>query len=553
MLPDSVVNLISAGEVVERPASVVKELVENALDAGASRITVELEQGGRKSITVRDDGCGMNRHDLLLAVQRHATSKITTGKDLESLTSLGFRGEALPSIAAVTHFRILTSDGGESWELRMDGGVLSGVVPASRTRGTTVIAAGLFYNQPARRKFLRSQATELSWVERFVTGCALSRTDVDFTLMHNGSTIFRLKPSSTPSERLMERFGLPGDIRVLRSQGSSGGTEVSLVWFPGQRWNRKIHQYVLVNGRQVYSGLVSGMLDSSLAGPAGHPLVFCGIALPSEEVDVNVHPAKREVRFREPSSVRSALEKALEGLSSGGRTELSRAVSRDWGRNAGSGYAVSSVPGDDLFRRAMELQAPVEQGGGERREGDFPIVQIGRSYLVTSTDKGIVLIDQHAAHERILFETVLEAIRSDSGSGSQTLLLPETVRLDPGELEQLDAYGEVLTRSGFDFHVEDDTLVLTAVPQGTFHGIEALREIIVSLQTPEFREMPVQERVAAAAACAGAVKFGDHLSPLEARHLVDRLFSTSDPFHCPHGRPTLLEITFEELAGRFGR
>jgi DNA mismatch repair protein MutL len=553
VLPDSVINLISAGEVVERPASVVKELVENSLDSGASRITVELEQGGRKSIVVRDDGCGMSRHDLLLAVQRHATSKISSGDDLNSLASLGFRGEALPSIAAVTHFKIITSDGDESWELRMDGGVLSGVHQAPRTRGTTVTAGGLFFNQPARRKFLRTQATELSWAEQFVTGCAISRTDVEFSLMHNGSLLFRLPPAQTVAERLMTRYGLPSDCRFLAEEGESGGTVASMVLFPGHRWNRKTHQYILVNGRQVYSGLVSGTLDAALAGPAGYPLLCCSITVPPGEVDVNVHPAKREVRFREPSRVREAMGSALAGLSDREKNEVSAGLA-----GGGVNYrrfqdGVQAELGRELFERAMEVQAPSEPESHDRRDGDFPIVQIGRSYLVTSTDKGIVLIDQHAAHERILYETVLQAIRSDSGSGSQVLLLPESVRLDAGEIEQLDSCREVLTMSGFDYHVEGDTLVLTAVPQGTFHGIEALREILRSLQSPEFREMPAQERVAAAAACAGAVKFGDVLSSVETRHLVDRLFSTSDPFHCPHGRPTLLEITFEELAGRFGR
>jgi len=553
VLPDSVINLISAGEVVERPASVVKELVENSLDSGASRITVELEQGGRQSIVVRDDGCGMSRHDLLLAVQRHATSKITSGDDLNSLASLGFRGEALPSIAAVTHFKIITSDGDESWELRMDGGVLSGVQQAPRTRGTTVTAGGLFFNQPARRKFLRTQATELSWAEQFVTGCAIARTDVEFSLMHNGSLLFLLPPAQTVAGRLMTRYGLPADCRFIAAGGESGGTGASIVWFPGHRWNRKTHQYILVNGRQVYSGLVSGTLDAALAGPAGYPLLCCSITVPPGEIDVNVHPAKREVRFREPSRVREAMGSALAGLSDKGKTEVSAGLARGGVNYRRFQDGVQAELGRELYDRAMEVQAPSAQESHDRRDGGFPIVQIGRSYLVTSTDKGIVLIDQHAAHERILYETVLQAIRSDSGSGSQALLLPESVRLDAGEIEQLDSCREVLTMSGFDYHVEGDTLVLTAVPQGTFHGIEALREILRSLQSPEFREMPVQERVAAAAACAGAVKFGDALSPAETRHLVDRLFSTSDPFHCPHGRPTLLEITFEELAGRFGR
>ncbi len=551
VLPDTVINLIAAGEVVERPASVAKELVENALDAGATEITVELEQGGRKSIIVRDNGTGMNRHDLLLSVQRHATSKISSRSDLKTFSTLGFRGEALPSIAAVTHLSIVTSDGNEGWRMRMDGGVLRDVSPAARTRGTTITAEGLFYNQPARRHFLRSQATELIWVEKYLTGCALARKDVTFRLIHNGSELFRLSSNQSIPERLRSRYGMPDDTRYVEAEGHSGKTSVKLIWFPDNRWNRKSHQYILVNGRMVYTGLVSGPVDSAIAGPAGYPLLYCSVSVPSEEVDVNVHPAKREVRFRKPSTIRDAVESALGKLPETRKDAMSTVVSGKYSAGATYDTYDKKINADDLFNAALQVQAPAVATA--KNEQDFPIVQIGRSYLVTSTDKGIVLIDQHAAHERILFETVLKSMNSDMESGQQNLLLPENIKLDAAERERLQDYSSVLKKSGFDFHIEGDTLVLTAVPPGTFHGISALREILRSLQNPENDDMPVRERVAAAAACAGAVKFGDSLSQVETRHLVDQLFSTSDPFHCPHGRPTLIEISFKELGEKFGR
>jgi len=558
VLPDRVINLIAAGEVVERPSSVVKELIENSLDAGSTRITVELEQGGRKSITVRDDGTGMSRHDLLLSVQRHATSKITEENDLNSIGSLGFRGEALPSIAAVTHLTITTCDDEGAWCLKMDGGTLRDLSPASRTGGTTVRAEGLFYNQPARRRFLRSKSTELAWVEVYLTGCALARGDVGFSLVHNGRELFDLQPDQTVPERLMARYGLPGDSRYVLSEGEMGDTRAELVWFPDCRWNRRTHQYILVNDRLVSSGLLAGPLKSSLAGPAGYPLVYCGIRVPGEKVDVNVHPAKREVRFREPSQVRGALERALGKLSA--ERKESMTLSRDSSpaeekRNGPSTFAATGQVSPDLFQKAVKLQAPAygQSNSPAGGESGFPIVQIGKSYIVTSTDRGIVIIDQHAAHERILFETVLHSIRKDSETARQKLLLPEYVRLDMMEMDQIRSYQAVLTRSGFEFHFDGETLVLTAVPPGTFHGIEALREIMRSLQDPDSETMPLQEKVAAAAACAGAIKFGDPLSFEEARHLVDRLFTTSDPFHCPHGRPTLIEVTYDELDSKFGR
>jgi DNA mismatch repair protein MutL len=553
ILPDTVINLISAGEVVERPASVVKELIENAIDAQATEITVELEQGGRKSIIVRDNGLGMNRHDLLLSVQRHATSKISSSSDLSSLSTLGFRGEALPSIAAVSHFTILTSDGVDGFRMRMDGGILRDVSPAARTRGTTVTAAGLFYNQPARRRFLRTQATELSWVEKFITGSALGRKEIAFRLLHNGNELFYLPAGQSVPERLRSRYRLPGDGRYVKSEGQSGGTSVKLIWFPDSRWNRKSHQYILVNGRMVYAGLIAGPIDAALSGPAGYPLLYCSVSVPPDEVDVNVHPQKREVRFRKPSSLREAVEAALGELTSSRRSGMKLAAGT--GVSIGIPYSGTDrrIYNEDLFNAALQVQAPGAVDASARAEQEFPIVQIGKSYLVTSTDKGIVLIDQHAAHERILFETVLKSMNSDSESGQQKLLLPEHIRLDAPEREQLDNYRAVLNRSGFEFHIDGETLILTAVPPGTFHGIGALREILRSLQDPENEDMPVRERVAAAAACAGAVKFGDPLSSLETRHLIDQLFSTSDPFHCPHGRPTLIEISFEELGEKFGR
>ena len=557
VLPDSVINLISAGEVVERPASIVKELLENALDAGATSIVVELEQGGRRSVTVRDDGTGMNRHDLLLSIQRHATSKIAGREDLDVLSTLGFRGEALPSIAAVTHFRMTTSDGSEAWELTADGGELRGVVPVARTRGTTVSASGLFFSQPVRRKFLRSQDTELTWVERFLTGCAFSRLDVAFRLLHGGREIFDLPAGTDLAGRMKLRFGLATSISPVISSGSSGEVSATITIFPDSRWNRKSHQYILVNGRQVQCGFVSAPLDRALAGPAGYPLLTCVVELPPSEVDVNVHPSKREVRFREPRRVREAVEEAISDLVVTRKTDIHFQDvhhRRGFVGSSGDHGRRSTGLSGEIFEAALMLQMPASPlyGGGEDHSA-VPIVQVGRSYLVTATDTGIALIDQHAAHERILYETVLDSIRSDAGAGRQNLLLPETVKVDGEELEQLTEFDALLRKAGFEFHMEGDTLVLTAVPSGTFHGISALREILKSLSDPGSEDMPVQERVAAAAACAGAVKFGDQLAGAETKHLVDGLFATSDPFHCPHGRPTLIEISFQELEKRFGR
>jgi DNA mismatch repair protein MutL len=551
LLPDHVINLISAGEVVERPASVVKELLENSLDAGALGIAVELEKGGRKSITVRDDGTGMNRHDLLLAIQRHATSKLSSIEDLDCITTLGFRGEALPSIAAVSHMTVITSDGTEGWKLRMDGGTLKDVEPAARTGGTTVSVCSLFYNQPARKKFLRSEATELSWVEKFLTGCSFARTGTGFTLSHNGRELFRLPSGQSLEERVRSRYHLQEGSRFLSVDGGRGDIVVRLLCVPDQRWNSRRHQYILVNGRLVYTRVAQAPIDRFLAGPAGFPLCICRIDVPSEQVDVNAHPAKREVRFRNPREVEQAVMETVAAVADERRNSI---MPYDL-----SGVASARIQGvseqASLFPVAMALSAgPSGRMEDSSRGSDtVPIVQIAGSWLVSATDSGLVLVDQHAAHERILFETVMRGSKDGKAVGQQRLLIPETVMLVPETLELLRLYDAVIREAGFDFSTEGGTLILTAVPAGVRHGIDAIREVLRSFDSESSTDMPHQEQVAAATACAGSIKFGDRLSVDEARSLLDRLFTTSDPFHCPHGRPTLIEIPFEELEQRFGR
>lgn len=572
LLPDEVVNRIAAGEVVERPASVAKELLENALDAGAGSVDVVLEKGGRKLVEVRDDGSGMSRHDLLLAVQRHATSKIGSAEDLDTLSTLGFRGEALPSIAAVCHFTITTSDGGEGYRLRMDGGVIKDVAPAPRDRGTTVSAGGLFYNQPARRRFLRSASTELSWVQRFVTGAALSRLDVSFSLSHNGRRLFSLPAGEGLRRRLLRRYGLEDDVRVVEGKGSAGEVEASLLAVPDQRWRGRRNQYVLVNGRLIHSPMVSAVAAEALSGPAGHPLLVVRLSIPAPEVDVNAHPTKKEIRFRDKRTVEAALRSALGGMPSGraGQTLASIGGSEGGSRTRAAGrgpggsvsYAQAGRRGPPqraeertgLFEAAMELQR-ARSGAASETVGRYRgcgVVQVGKSYLVSATSSGIVVVDQHAAHERILFESILRGDETGERS-SQALLLPETIRLDPEEMSMLHRHSVTLRRVGFGWSLEDDRLMLHAVPEGVSHGVEALMEVLRSPGEGQRAELPEREQLAAAAACAGAVKAGDRLAPEEAAELMDSLFSTGDPFHCPHGRPTLIEIPFSELEVRFGR
>lgn len=547
-LSDHVINLIAAGEVVERPASVVKELLENSLDAGAKSVSIELQKGGRKSIVIRDDGTGMDRHDLLLAVERHATSKITLPEDLDRIGTLGFRGEALPSIAAVSRFTVLTSDGSRGWKLSMSGGEIRDLVPAGRTRGTTVTVESLFFNQPARRKFLSSEATELSWIERAVTGCALASPDTAFTLSHDGRVLFSLPGGTAAEETLRVRYSLPPLEGRFTSEGEEEPVRIRLTVFPGVLRTNRRHQYILVNGRPVSSPLVSAVLNDSLAGPAGNPLFLCVVSLPHREVDVNAHPTKKEVRFRNPGAVRRALVSALAAAPAErarGLTEAPPFPRPDYG-----------PPSAPVVQAALELSAP--KGGmvretSERWDDAVPILQVHNSYLVTSSGAGLLIVDQHAAHERVIFEQILDSMKEASAAGRQQLLLPETLVLDPDEAAVAELYGPLIIQAGFDIRLAGTTLEIHSTPAGVFRGAEAVREILSAFSGGGDPSLSQQEILAAATACKGSVTFGQKLSREEIRLLFHRLFATSDPFHCPHGRPTLVEISYDELEKRFGR
>ncbi len=562
-LPDHLVNLIAAGEVVERPASVVKELLENALDAGSSSIEIELEAGGRKLIAVRDDGCGMNRHNLLLAIQRHATSKITSPSDLNSIQTLGFRGEALPSIASVSRMTILTSNGEEGWKMVITGGRMDNLEPAARTRGTTITVENLFFNQPARRKFLRSEATELSWIERIVTGSSLAALQCRLAFSHGGRNIFTLSAAESAAERLRSRYGLSREQRSVESSGSAENTRVHLTVFPDKRWSSRGHQFILVNGRPVTAPAVYNPLKEAFSGPAGDPLLVCSVTLDPSLVDVNAHPAKREVRFRKPFQVESAVRSAVLGITAGRRdsTVPSSAVSFSGTPGAG-GYREERrklSPSAAVFQTVMEFESPAERDSQLVKrsvsswDDSVEIMILSNSYLVTHTASGLLLVDQHAAHERILYEKILSSVKGAMTAGQQQMLLPEEILIDGEEKAVLKLYGTMIRQAGYDYRVDGDTLYLSSVPVGVRRGAEAIREVMEALSRGAEASQTEAERIAAASACRGAIKFGDKITSSEAANLFHTLFTMEDPFHCPHGRPTMIEIPFSELENRFGR
>lgn len=559
-LPDHLVNLIAAGEVVERPASVVKELLENSLDAGSTAIDIELETGGRKLIAIRDDGIGMDRHNLLLAVQRHATSKIFSPSDLNDIHTLGFRGEALPSIASVSRMTIITGTGEEAWKMVVTGGTIESLEPAGRTRGTTITVENLFFNQPARRKFLRSESTELSWIERIVTGSSLAALGCSINLSHGGRSVFVLPPVGSIADRLRSRYALSSGDRCVESSGNSQDTHVDLTLFPDKRWSTRNHQYILVNGRPVSVPAAWHPLKEAFSGPAGEPLLCCVVTIDPSLVDVNAHPAKREIRFRNPSQLEGAVRTAILGIAAHRRestvvfpqssTGTSRAVS--YGRDYSSSHGLNTT----AFQTAMEFESPPAIPSETKSTGwedPIEIMIVSNSYLVTQTATGLLIVDQHAAHERILYERILTSVRGAMSAGQQQMLLPEEINVDRNDVSVLGLYGPLIKQAGYDFRIENDILFLQSVPVGIKRGAEALREVIQVLSSGADASVPEAERIAAASACKGAIKFGDKISQAEARNLFHTLFTMDDPFHCPHGRPTIIELPFSELESRFGR
>ena len=562
-LPDQLINLIAAGEVVERPASVVKELLENALDAGASSVEIELEAGGRKLIAVRDDGGGMSRHDLLMAVQRHATSKIASASDLNDIHTLGFRGEALPSIASVSRMTILTSTGEEAWKMVITGGRMDTMEPAGRTRGTTVTVENLFFNQPARRKFLRSETTELSWIERMVTGASLAALGCGFRLLHGGREVFSLPAASSVEERLRHRYGLSKGQRCVSGSSGSSGVKVDLTVFPDKRWTSRAHQYILVNGRPVTAPAVYRPIREALSGPAGEPLLACSIHLEPSLVDVNAHPAKREVRFRKPYEVESAVRSALVGITASRRESTLSSSSVSF--TGGGGYRPAERPSrvsSGVFQTALDFEMPsrekTEPSAPASWEDPVEMLILSRSYIVTQTATGLLLVDQHAAHERITYER-LRRMHARGDQAVQELLTPMVLDLSPREHAAFEPAADAMEQLGIVCEPFGETsIAVRSVPQPLADKDirEAVLGLLHAIIEGEVRAGTTGTRLdemLSAIACHSSVRAGKALTRQEAQHLLDELVTEGSPLTCPHGRPLFRKIPLPEVERWLGR
>ncbi len=604
ILPDILANRIAAGEVVERPASVVKELVENSLDAGAKRITVQTRQGGRRLIQISDDGCGMDREDAMLCIEPHATSKIREPGDIDRIATLGFRGEALPSIAAVSRFLLQTRTAEQisGTEVLIESGVLRDVRDCGCPPGTNIKVEHLFANVPARRKFLQSRTTEDGHIQEAVLLHALAHSDVTFELTMNDRQVLHARQSGNVGTRLAMLLGKDVLAAMAAVDYHEDGIRVSgFVARPGLTRSSRREQRVFVNGRPATANTVYfGIRDAyhTMVMKGRYPPVVLYIEIDPERVDVNVHPAKREVRFRESRLVgrvvTAAVGRALRELAG----ELAVPAQPSFGAGPSAGPSAPPPPLalgailDQPNLLATPLGAPLPVPGPAAAPGhaaDTPAATsagaaaggpagtgagtspsaatrdelrtlqilgtIADLYLIAEGAEGLVLIDQHAAHERILFEQLLR-IASGRAGARQQLLLPVTIDLTPTDAALLQQHLDDLKRLGFGLeHFGGNTFLVTAVPtsfpEENVSGL--LQDMLDDLRQGVDAGNISDDVRLAQAACKHAVKANDALDEREIRRLLADLAGTEMPYTCPHGRPVMINLSFKELEKRFGR
>jgi DNA mismatch repair protein MutL len=602
-LDAAVINRIAAGEVVERPASVIKELVENALDAGATRIDVLTDGGGRRLIRVADDGTGMTRDDLVLAVERHATSKLN-GDDLLAIATLGFRGEALPSIGAVARLAITARHVSEphAWMIAVDGGAKSAPRPAALGEGACVEVRDLFYATPARLKFLKTDRTEAEAIRDVVRRLAMSRPDVAFTLAGEERAPVTWAAALPDAPGRLKRLGdvLGADFRANAIEVRAGRDGLALEGFAGLPTYSKANAlglYLFVNGRPVRDKLMLGAVRAAYADHLPrdrHPVVALFVAIESREVDVNVHPAKTEVRFRDAGLVRSMIVGALrEALmrdsartaSTGGAATLRafrpnppRPVRWDWAAPlarypaSDGATALADALGHAPAGFAEAAQAAFEVGGPsadarmhevdvEPDAIDRPLgaarAQIHETYIVAQTRDGMVIVDQHAAHERLVYERMKSALER-SGVARQILLIPDIVELDEADVERLVARADELARFGLAIESFGPGAVAVRETPGLLGEIDsaALVRDLAEHMAEWDSSLPLERRlmhVAATMACHGSVRAGRRLKPEEMNALLREMEATPNSGQCNHGRPTYVELKLADIERLFGR
>ena len=578
-LPDTLINQIAAGEVVERPASVVKELVENALDAGARRIDIDLEEGGVRLIRIRDDGGGIGPEELPLAVSRHATSKIASIDDLEAVATLGFRGEALPSVASVSRFRLASRprDAAHGAELRIEGGRIGEVVPQAHPHGTTVEVRDLFYNVPARRKFLRAERTELSHIEEWLRSLALARPDVELRVTHNGKPSRRWKGEGDllSEVRLHEALGEEFARNALRVDHAGAGLRLH-GWIAQPAYNRAStdQQYLYVNGRSVRDRNVAHAVRqaySDVLFHGRHPAYVLFLELDPRGVDVNVHPAKHEVRFRESRlvhdfvyrSLHAALAETRAGATAAPMPSLAAANEARWSMpppqqqaiglrvgDAPAAYAALYAPRDGALPPTAQPAMPQDAPGGMPPLG-YAVAQLHGIYILAENADGLVVVDMHAAHERIGYEK-LKAAHDGAGLRTQPLLVPASLAVSEREADVTEREAGTLARLGFEVQRSGpQSLLLRSVPALLAHGdVEALlRDVLADLREhgSTRRVDDTRDALLATMACHGAVRANRRLTLPEMNALLREMEATERSGQCNHGRPTWTRFSLAEM------
>ena len=605
LLPETVASQVAAGEVIERPASVVKELVENSIDAGARKVDIYVRRGGISMIRVIDDGCGMDRDDALLSLERHATSKIRSVADLEAIGTLGFRGEALPSIASVSRFRLTTreKDAVAGTEIVVNGGKIDIVRDGGEAPGTQVEVRSLFYNVPARRKFLRAENTESRNIEHQLHLQAIGHAGVAFTFSRDDRVVFQLPATAALNDRIRDLYGndLLGQLLPVNGSNSSGATIAGLIGQAGLSRQTRAQQLVFVNGRAIESPLITAAIREgyhTALMKGQYAVTFLFVEVDPGSVDVNVHPAKREVRFRDPNGVREAIVRAIQETLAGSRADWQQKfsaptigtsgarpepVERVVPQNEKGGSPPCELP--ELERefalrgqRSVELSPPraivgqahrlpdprMETAGGgpalqsKRAPQQFQIIGVlNKLYVLMENTDGLVLVDQHAAHERILFEELRRRME-EQGVPSQKLLISQTFELPPRDADWIEQNMPTLQKMGIGIeNFGPNTFRIDSLPGflNVTDGAQFMRKVIDDLKSASDRSSPLRlgEDMIASTVCRHAVKANDPLRYLEVEKLIQDLLDCDLPYCCPHGRPTMIQISNAELEKKFGR
>ena len=581
-LSENLKNKISAGEVVERPSSVVKELVENSIDSGADEIKVIVEKGGKQLIQVSDNGSGINSEELPIAFERFSTSKINSFEDLYKINSLGFRGEALASIASVSEVKIISKiEDDDGAEMIIKNGVLGKVEPAAALKGTNITIQNLFYNTPARRKFLKSPRVEFRKIVEMIRRYALSNPSVSFNLVSDERDILNLNNESLEDrivhvmdpayrDQLLKLNFLKGDYAIDGFLGNLNLVRTR----PGE-------QYIFLNGRFIKNRLLNSAVYNaykSILNRGEYPFFALNIFLPHKEVDINVHPMKTEVRFKDEwriyhvikSSVEEAISPILNTIPDFEKPTLETQFDfpttfipkegevnpsqEIFDLNSSSNLDIKFKPAIDRAKSyASQLASRPEPNSGKVDLEN--IWQVHSKYIVSPISSGLVIIDQHVAHERVLFEEAMAAFDNNPMS-AQTLLFPEVIDFSPDEFSSLLDVLPYLEKMGFRMkEFGNNSIMIEAIPSEISWGNEKniIKEMLDNFLGSQKEHSSFQEALAASFSCKAAVKAGDILNVEEMRELVNRLFGTKHPYYCPHGRPIIIQLSMDELDRRFER